>query len=610
MRIALRLVLAAVVAVLLGGFGLPDGNAAARQTIWLHYDYMAPAPDGTTFAPDPRSIQLVVDAFAAHGIDLNVDPHHAILPFHALLDFDGSVNLGEPGCVNQGFGPRDVADFASLKQQYFHPTANHEWHYAIFGDFTDCEGSSGIADLPGDDFDVTLGNFRLIHLPITPYVEGGTLMHELGHNLGLSHGGNVNVNWKSNYLSVMNYRFQFGIPYAATPGSTSVAGLKLDYSEEALPTLDEAHLDETRGLGATLPSDRTDMTSWLHPFSCVTCTLAGVGPASGPIDWNGDGLLEPDVVDDLDRGLCAGFPACGPGDTDEHLEQQLGFDDWAWVHAYLEGQVDPGPKTFEHENRAGEPVVTAVSPASGPEAGGNVVLVRGANFEKTTQVSFGDAMASYSIVNDHTLSVVVPSGQGTVEVTVAAGDVPSPTVSSDEYSYLPPPAVASVSPAGGSPGTTVTIRGSNFTGATAVRFGAAPAPSFTVLDDDTIAAFAPTGTGTVPITVDGPGGTSAPSPVGMFTYAPTVSSVSPASGPPGTLVTIHGTSLASATSVCFGPACPAAWTAVDDNTIIVNVPFLNSALGDGPTVTVDVRIANPGGTSSVTPADLFEFLPV
>ena len=35
-------------------------------------------------------------------------------------------------------------------------------------------------------------------------------IHELGHNLGLKHGGTDNLNYKPNYLSVMNYFFQFG----------------------------------------------------------------------------------------------------------------------------------------------------------------------------------------------------------------------------------------------------------------------------------------------------------------------------------------------------------------------------------------------------------------
>ena len=49
----------------------------------------------------------------------------------------------------------------------------------------------------------------------------GTLMHEFGHTLGIGHGED-HTNYKPNYLSVMNYHFQF---------PTSVSDRPLDYSE-------------------------------------------------------------------------------------------------------------------------------------------------------------------------------------------------------------------------------------------------------------------------------------------------------------------------------------------------------------------------------------------
>jgi hypothetical protein len=597
--------LAAVLVAASGGAG--KAHAAATQHIWLHYDYMV-MPDGQSLAPDPRSIELVVDAFAAHGIDLNIDPHHTALPYHALLDFYGSVDFNDPNCARSGFTPADVVSFADLKAQYFHPTANHDWHYVIFGDLDRCSSpESGESFIGGSEFVVTLGVFRRAGIPITPDREGGTFMHELGHNLGLWHGGarsrgydDFAHNWKSNYLSVMNYRFQFGIPTASGP--------KLDYSEEALPTLDESHLDETRGIGATLPSDRTDITSWTYPVSCSTCPLAGTGPASGPIDWNGDGILEPDVAVDLDwpfNTVECGDPPMPGCSLSFYFEPEQGFDDWAWIHAYLAGTVNPGPKTFEHENAASEPIVSAVSPADGPHAGGNTVVVHGAHFEKTTQVTFGDNdAASFTVLNDGALSVVVPPGEGTVDVAVRAGDNPSPRVTDDQYTYLPPPAVSSLSPVSGFAGTPVTISGSNLSTATGVSFGSTPATSFTVVDDRTIRAVAPVGSDTVSVTVTGPGGTSADSPLDLFTYGPTVTSLSPASGLPGTLVTIHGSSFTGAGELCFGQTCLAAgWTVVDDNTITVPVPF---SPFEGSTV--DVTVATPAGTSPTAPGDLFTLL--
>jgi hypothetical protein len=68
--------------------------------------------------------------------------------------------------------------------------------------------------------------------------------------------------------------------------------------------------------------------------------------------------------------------------------------------------------------------------------------------------------------------------------------------------------VSSMVPSHGNAGTTVTITGGGFAGATAVRFGSAKARSFTVDSDSSITAVAPTGSGTVGVSVTTPAGTS------------------------------------------------------------------------------------------------------
>ena len=82
------------------------------------------------------------------------------------------------------------------------------------------------------------------------------------------------------------------------------------------------------------------------------------------------------------------------------------------------------------------------------------------------------------------------------------------------------PTVTSITPANGPTGggTTVTIAGTGFTGATAVHFGATSAASFGVSSGTQMSAVSPVGTGTADITVTGPGGTSATSPADQFTY--------------------------------------------------------------------------------------------
>jgi len=86
------------------------------------------------------------------------------------------------------------------------------------------------------------------------------------------------------------------------------------------------------------------------------------------------------------------------------------------------------------------------------------------------------------------------------------------------------PIVTSVSPNSGPSrgGTTVTITGARFTGATSVNFGLTPVASFTVDSDTQITAISPSGSpGTVDITVETPVGTSSTSPTDQFTYLST-----------------------------------------------------------------------------------------
>ena len=110
------------------------------------------------------------------------------------------------------------------------------------------------------------------------------------------------------------------------------------------------------------------------------------------------------------------------------------------------------------------------------------------------------------------------------------------TVDIGAFEYYAPPTVTSVAPAQGPlvGGTSVTLTGSSFTGAIAVRFGTNPASSFTINSATSITCTAPAGTvGTVDISVTGSGGTSASSAADHFSYLDpaTVTSVSvPVSG--------------------------------------------------------------------------------
>ena len=101
----------------------------------------------------------------------------------------------------------------------------------------------------------------------------------------------------------------------------------------------------------------------------------------------------------------------------------------------------------------------------------------------------------------------------------------------------PAPTVTGVSPNTGpsTGGTAVTITGTNFASGAGVTFGSVAATGVTVVNSTTITATTPAGTaGAVTVTVTNSGGQSGSLASG-YTYvaAPTVSSVSPNSGPGG-----------------------------------------------------------------------------
>jgi IPT/TIG domain len=253
------------------------------------------------------------------------------------------------------------------------------------------------------------------------------------------------------------------------------------------------------------------------------------------------------------------------------------------------------------------PTVTAISPTFGPAVGGTMVTITGTDFDGATIVDFGTTQATgVTVVSDTSITAFSPAGSGTVNVTVTTPGGTSPTVLADEFTYSP--TVTNVNPAGGPPagGTTVTITGTSFAGASGVFFGGVAAASFSVVSSTTITAVSPPGTGTVDVTVTAPTGTSTPAAGDKFSYvvAPTVTGISPTSGSNsgGTSVTITGAGFTSTTEVFFGANPATSFNVSNDSTI--------TAVSPAGTGTVDVTVVNLGGTSPTSAADQFTYVVV
>lgn len=255
------------------------------------------------------------------------------------------------------------------------------------------------------------------------------------------------------------------------------------------------------------------------------------------------------------------------------------------------------------------PAVTGLSPQAGPTAGGTTVTITGTNLGQASAVRFGSTPArSFTVDSPTSITAVSPGGTGTVNVVVSTSSGETPEVPADQFTYRVPPTVTKLSAKGGpaSGGTTVTILGTEFTGATKVEFGGVPASEFKVNAATSITAVAPANvSGTVYVTVTAVGGTSATSSKGKFKYTPTIASISPGSGPHagGTTVEVTGAgfALGSATKFKFGRATVKSVDCTSATTCILTTPVVSAA------GTVVVKATADKASSVAAPGDEFTY---
>jgi hypothetical protein len=215
------------------------------------------------------------------------------------------------------------------------------YHYAIFADTVkDLEGGRAeMADgLGGNDIVLAMGNWNVPGGILED--QAAALMHELGHNLGLGHGGadgdghSDNTNFKPNYHSIMNYLWVYHASWMDEDlGSDGTVSLRADkngdgdindvawsmtYSDRKFNDLDEQHLDETSGIGG-------------HPDHWVN---AGPLPEkrvseSISVDWNRDGDMTDTDVEEAELNRIKS----GEGETG--LEVLTGREDWSALRFYF-----------------------------------------------------------------------------------------------------------------------------------------------------------------------------------------------------------------------------------------------------------------------------------
>lgn len=201
---------------------------------------------------------------------------------------------------------------------------------------------------------------------------------------------------------------------------------------------------------------------------------------------------------------------------------------------------------------------------------GTTVTITGTNFSNASEVRFGGiAAATFSVTNETTiLAQVGPGSSGEITVVTPGGVSTLPG-----FTFIPAPSITGFNPVMTGAGGTVTITGTNLSGATSVSFGDVPAQSFTVVNAQEITAVVANGQ-SGQLKVITPGGVATA--YGFsYTTLPVINSFFPASGAPGSSITIRGANfnaIAANNHVYFGPV-KATVSAANANSLTVTVPF-------------------------------------
>ncbi len=213
----------------------------------------------------------------------------------------------------------------------------------------------------------------------------------------------------------------------------------------------------------------------------------------------------------------------------------------------------------------------------------------GVTFVRINGVSVGGG--NFTVSSTTQIDVTVPSGatSGLVSVTTAGG------TASSAGSFTVLPNITGFSVASGVVGTSITINGSAFTGASSVKFNSVVA-SYSVSSSTAITATVPSTATTGSVTVTTAAGTATSST--FFVIPPSISSFAPGNGLVGASITITGEAFTGATSVTFN-GTSAVFTVNSVTQITATVPV---GATDG-----NIQVTTPSGTA--TSGVAFDVLP-
>jgi hypothetical protein len=243
--------------------------------------------------------------------------------------------------------------------------------------------------------------------------------------------------------------------------------------------------------------------------------------------------------------------------------------------------TEAGSATSETSFTVLPSIITGFSPSNGPIE--TKVRITGAGFTGVVSVNFGDVEAEFTVESSMSILTTVPKGAVTGPITVTTAN----SVAKSTSNFTIVPGISRFFPLIGIAGTSISIVGMGFSGATQVKFGVVNAIDFRINSDNLITATVPAGAATGPISIVTPAGTLVS--LTSFAIVPQIDNLSPARGLPGASIMINGGGFVGATSVKFGNVT-AGFTLLSPTSIKAIVP--------AGAVSSPVSVTTAGGTAT------------